>query len=665
MPGVPRPTPAVPSGDQPATAFELKKFESTDKLKEYILEANTSGGMGGFGNSDIAFKESIRNDMTTGLPAPIAANPDSQEATSPDRYSATNVQVEGIDEPDIVKTDGQNLYLSSEEWLYYPMMDTPAILRKEIMEEGSTSGRAQEMPVAPDQIDSKLMMPINPYPTPVPQKTNVVSAIPVETMEMLKKIDFYGNLLINESTLIIINSTLGIEAYNISDKANPTKIWDIKYQENFYYSNARLSNGKLFLSLNSYISQDTPCPIRPLMENGKSLDILCTDIYYPSHGGSSNLINLLKIDPKTGKIENTLNYMGDQYQSVFYMSEENIYLSFPTTINEYDFIIGFIKAKGLEIMTQSDIDRILKIDSYDISSNSKLNEIQEILNKYQYSNGVENKAAVEAVTSYYETIKREIEQTNLVKISQSNLNIDAKGKVPGKPLNQFSLDEYKGNLRISTTTGDSWVIGISNDKSVNDIYVLDKNLNIIGSALDMGKGERIYSTRFMGDSAYLVTFRQTDPFYVLDLSNPEKPVIKGELKIPGYSSYLHKLDENLVLGVGREGNSVKLSLFDVTDPSNPKEANKYEFKNAFWSEIESNHHAFMQDSKHKIFFVPAEGKGYIFSYKDNKIELVKEVSNINAKRALYINDFLYIIGNDKIVVLNELNWEELKTLKLN
>lgn len=661
----PRPIIPTPTIAPSSSTFEIKKFESPDKFKEYLINSNSSGGMGGFGGVDMGMRESMKNDVNTGIPAPIVANPEFQQSSPTDRYSETNVQIKGIDEPDIVKTDGQNLYLSSEEWLYYPMMDSPAILRKETVQDDLITGQAQEMPMAPDTINSKLMMPIEPYPTPIPQKTNVVSAIPVETMEILKRINFNGDLLLNKDTLIIINSTLGIEAYNISDKTNPTKIWDIKYQENFYYTNARLSNGKFFLVLNSYVYQDTPCPISPLLENGTKYSIDCTEIYYPTHGNSSNVTNILKIDPTTGKIENTLNYMGDQYQNIFYMSEENIYLTFPTTINEYDFIIGFVKAKGLEIMSQADIDRILKIDSYDISSSSKLNEIQNILNKYQYNNGVENKDAMNAVMAYYESIKREIEQTNIVKISQTNLEIGANGKVPGNPLNQFSLDEYKNNLRISTTIGNNWLLGISNDKSTNDVYILDENLNIIGSALDMGKGERIYSTRFMGDTAYLVTFRQTDPFYVLDLSNPSAPKIAGELKIPGYSSYLHELEENLVLGVGMDNNNVKLSLFDVTNSSNPIETDKFQLKNSYWSEVESNHHAFLQDSKHKIFFIPAEGKGYIFSYKDNKITLVKEVSNINAKRALYINDFLYIIGNDKIVVLNELTWEELKTLKIN
>ena len=85
----------------------------------------------------------------------------------------------------------------------------------------------------------------------------------------------------------------------------------------------------------------------------------------------------------------------------------------------------------------------------------------------------------------------------------------------------------------------------------------------------MGKDERIYSARFIGDKGYLVTFKQVDPFYVLDLSNPKKPEIKGELKIPGYSSYLHPISDDLILGIGKEGSVVKVSLFDVSDPTNP------------------------------------------------------------------------------------------------
>ena len=163
--------------------------------------------------------------------------------------------------------------------------------------------------------------------------------------------------------------------------------------------------------------------------------------------------------------------------------------------------------------------------------------------------------------------------------------------------------------------------------------------------------------------AYVVTFRQIDPFYVLDLSNPSKPELKGELKIPGYSSYLHPLTNDSILGIGKEGSKVKLSLFDVSDPSDPQEVSKY-MLDEYWSEAVNNHHAFLLDKKHGIFFIPGGKGAYIFSYDDNKLTLTKALSKTGIKRALYIDDYLYIIGNTEISVINENDWTEVNNLEL-
>lgn len=118
-----------------------------------------------------------------------------------------------------------------------------------------------------------------------------------------------------------------------------------------------------------------------------------------------------------------------------------------------------------------------------------------------------------------------------------------------------------------------------------NLFVYNQKMEKIGGVEDLAPGERIYSARFLGNTAYLVTYRQTDPLFVIDLSNPKKPVVKGELKIPGFSEYLHPIDEDTLLGFGRNtvvtqwGDSsedgLKLSLFDVSNPSDPKEISSY------------------------------------------------------------------------------------------
>jgi inhibitor of cysteine peptidase len=197
-----------------------------------------------------------------------------------------------------------------------------------------------------------------------------------------------------------------------------------------------------------------------------------------------------------------------------------------------------------------------------------------------------------------------------VTINGANLSFDAKGIVPGYILNQYSMDEYNNYFRVATTvsTG-SWV----NRDQHNNLYVLNMNLDTVGKIENLAQGERIYSARFTGDKAYLVTFKQTDPFFVLDLKDPTAPTVAGELKIPGYSSYLHPYDENHIIGIGKENNTVKLSLFDVSDMKNPTEVAKYVIgENADYSDSIALYEpkAFLFDPQKQLLVIPASVTNY-------------------------------------------------------
>ena len=144
----------------------------------------------------------------------------------------------------------------------------------------------------------------------------------------------------------------------------------------------------------------------------------------------------------------------------------------------------------------------------------------------------------------------------------------------------------------------------------------------------------------MRETAYVVTYHEIDPLYIMDLSDSNKPVITGELKIPGYSSFLHQLSDNMLLGVGKEGNEIKLSLFDTTDVTDPKELDVM-YLDSYWSELMADHHAFLVDEKHKIFVVPTDGKAVIVSYANSeKLEMVLEVTGIQAMRSLFVDDYI-------------------------
>ncbi len=146
----------------------------------------------------------------------------------------------------------------------------------------------------------------------------------------------------------------------------------------------------------------------------------------------------------------------------------------------------------------------------------------------------------------------------------------ATGTVPGFILNNYALSEHDGDLRVASTEEAPWMTGASGASRVTVLRQDGARLNRIGAVGGLGEaGERIFGVRFIGERGYVVTFRQTDPLYTLDLSDPTAPKVAGQLKIPGYSAYLHPVGENLLLGVGREGSAVKASLFDVSNLAAP------------------------------------------------------------------------------------------------
>lgn len=254
-------------------------------------------------------------------------------------------------------------------------------------------------------------------------------------------------------------------------------------------------------------------------------------------------------------------------------------------------------------------------------------------------------------------------------LNGSQIKLKCKGEVEGDLNNQFSMDEYDGKLRIATTNG-------YDDDSTNQLYILDENLQTIGKIENMAKGEKIYSVRFIGKVGYVVTFKQIDPLFIIDLSNPEKPVIKGELKIPGYSSYLHPYDETHIIGIGHNtktnkyGNitndSMKMSMFDISDLENPKEIFNVNIGKGYtYSEIESNHKSLFYNKEQNLIGFPLtyreenakDDKNGFIIYKidlQNGFEKYGEILQsidyrTNIDRAIYIGNTLYTLSETKII----------------
>lgn len=301
-------------------------------------------------------------------------------------------------------------------------------------------------------------------------------------------------------------------------------------------------------------------------------------------------------------------------------------------------------------------------------------------------------------------------ETSIYRIHIENNTIipEAQGSVPGSILNQFSMDEYNNYFRVATTTWNNnapiwdnstktWVS--PSEQEHNNVYALNMNMSIVGNLTGLAPGEHIYSARFMGNKCYLVTFVKIDPLFVIDLSDPTDPKVLGELKIPGYSDYLHPYDENHLIGVGKhteaadEGffawyQGVKIALFDVSNTSNPIQIANYTIgERGSDSPVLRDHKAFLFDRQKNLLVIPAlvaqidrseypgevppwaYGKpvwqgaivfnvtleeGFAFRGGITHIENITEKDDWNyyVQRSLYIEDALYTISNSKVKMNN-------------
>ncbi|MFH1426602.1 MAG: beta-propeller domain-containing protein [Candidatus Kerfeldbacteria bacterium] len=662
--------------------FNFKRFADENDFSNYLtLVEETVGDTSGYG---AGFGSTRTMALEDGAMEVNAIDESAKGAPQVDRVSETNVQVQDIDEPDIVKTNGEEIFLSLEQW-YYPWYGVDDVRFEEIPVTSTSSvdeDSSSEEPGAADDSgdssegsagaatgdedapeDAKIAAPDFYEPQ---NNVSVVKALPPEAMEKLSTIDTTGDLLLSGDVLVAIGYE-GIKGFDISDPAQPTEKWSYDFENDSYYDTARLYGNTIYLVLQTPLDYGSPCPVRPLSD-GEMYTVACADIYYPGAPVRTELTStILSIDAPSGFINDSVTFTGSYDQSVIYMSKDNLYATYAYTAPTYVMMYGFFTTDGADLFPAATIDRLKAVNGYDISVEAKMVELEQTLTKYMETLSDDDALTFETniedrLDKFYDNHLREFERTDITKIGTDSFEVAATGSVPGHPLNQFSLDEYNNHLRIATTIGESFWFGITAN-TLNDLYVLDSNLKQTGSVMDLGEGERIYSTRFIGDVGYMVTFRETDPFYVFDLSNPNAPKKTGELKIPGYSAYLHPISEDRVLGIGREDQQVKVSLFDVSDPSNPTEKDKYQL-NEYWSDILDTHHAFLLDEKYSVFFLPGSNGGYVLSYENDKLELKKAVSDIQAKRALYINDYLYILGSDKIVVLSEKDWERAGQLKL-
>lgn len=450
-------------------------------------------------------------------------------------YSDTNVQVEGVDEADIVKTDGT--------YIYYISTNKIVIVNAE---DSSNLKIVSEVEYAED----------NFYPSELYIYENKLVAIGQ------KHNNSYERLIAVDSIYPTGNNTTTIaKVYNLDKISKPKLEREVEIDGN--YLSSRMINDNLYFITNKYLYS--------YLIRNKNLSELDENEFKPTY--RDTVIN----DEK--------NHI--EYNDIYYFpeSEDTSYLN----------VVGF----NVNNNQEANIDTYLGAgtDIYSSQNNLYITRV-----KYEYKDT--------KVHGYYNNYDVNT-YIYKFKLEDSKATYVNAGSVPGKVLNQFSMDEKDEYFRIATTDSDNW----NSETNTNNLYVLNENLEIVGRLEDLAKGEKIYSVRFMGNRAYMVTFVETDPLFVIDLVNPREPTVLGELKIPGYSKYLHPYDETHIIGFGENTRTnefggvvtdgMKMALFDVSNPTKPNELYSVDIgEKGTYSEILNNHKALLFSKEKNIIAFP-------------------------------------------------------------
>ncbi|MBQ3537862.1 MAG: beta-propeller domain-containing protein [Clostridia bacterium] len=420
----------------------------------------------------------------------------------------------------------------------------------------------------------------------------------------------------------------GVIIYDITDKSSPKQVKEIALDGCFISS--RIVDGKLILissySIIEHYEDEEETKLLPGVYNGESrVNVPCDCIVFSPEDNPESYVNIAKIDLNNLEDEFAVSsYLGNVSET--YCTRDNLY----TIGYSYDSISNGTPFRGGVMLTSW--DATATITKIDITGDKP-----EVKNRTEFK---------------------------------------------GSLLNSYSIDEFGGYLRAAVNTSEG-----------NCIYVFDENLGKVGEITGIAKGEQIKSARFMGDTAYIVTFVQTDPLFVIDLSDPEKPEIKGEVKLPGFSSYLHPVGDGYLVGVGVGGTesgvdgSSKISLFDVTDPASPKEADSLVFptsqlgteskafvsvtENSFlvtysnWATARHVH----DDVTNSCIYHMSTG-ALLVEAKDGKLNLKNSYlayGTEDVSRANFIGDFVYLFshGRDGIASFNMDSGEFISSLNGN
>ncbi len=488
-------------------------------------------------------------------------------------YSGTNVQVDGVDEADVVKTDGEYLYILSNNHIVIVRAD------------GGTMEQTAMIPLAEEDASAEAL-------------ELYVAGDRLAVLESVYSVSSsFGE---ERYTDAWSGGSIRAAVYDISDRAKPARLNELG--QSGTYLSSRLVGDTLYL-VSTYTLAGTAKKSRPetyipcLYQEGEGAAMAAEDICIAASPSDRQYIVVTATDIRDPKTHSSAKSVFGCGQSL-YASAENLLIASPQAVKQ--------------------------------------------------ENGWHT------------------QRTNLLRFSLKGGEVElaASGSVPGTLLNQFSMDEYQSVFRVVTTvdggmeTEKDGLVTYTPGESTNCLYTLNEELKIMGRLENLAQGERVYSVRFDGPIGYFVTFRQVDPLFTVELSDPASPRILSALKIPGFSDYLHPYTDGLLFGFGQSADpetgrtdGLKLSMFDVSDPMDVSE--RHTLPLGFgWSEASYNHKAFLISAERNLIGFPTDTGYSIYGYSEIRgFYLRAELpagADLYRTRGLYIGDTFYVAGNGEV-----------------
>jgi uncharacterized secreted protein with C-terminal beta-propeller domain len=467
-------------------------------------------------------------------------------------YSTTNVQEEGVDEPDIVKTDGRRLFAMAGRMLH--VFDIRSGGPK-LVGSLTLKGFGHQLLVSGDRVlalttywDDPVLQPqpaqaFAPEPYPYPEPATRLFEVDVSQPSSPKLL----NTLTVEGSYVSARLRGSVARVVI---ATPPSPWPVPYESGQTQEDAEADQRKAIrrTRLSTWMP-DAVLRDRVRDKRRRRRIVQCDDVRRPLRYSGPGMLTVLTVGFDKGLKPLDSDSLMTDAQTI-YASKNNLFVA---TEKWFDPTVS-------DPSREVDAGRFTAI----------------------------HKFALDADSATYR----------------------ASGEVRGFVLNQFSLSEHDGFLRVATTDQPPWRANAGQRESESFVTVLGEKLNQAGRVGGLGRGEHIFAVRFLGERGYVVTFRQIDPLYTLDLSNPARPAVRGELKILGFSSYLHPIGHDLLLGLGQDANEqgqtqgTQLSLFDVSDLSAPKRLDQYTLGESASSTAEYDHHAFLYWPPAKLAVIP-------------------------------------------------------------